>query len=265
MVGELADQVGVRTANICRTVLYSALKQAIRWQLVMVNPVEAVDPLKETSREMTLWAPHEVVRFLEVAASHRLYALFYLVILTGLRRGEALGLCWQDVHGDNLMVRRSLTLVDGKPVLSPPKTAKGIRRVALSSDALSVLDEHRARQQALREFVGEAWGGSRWHDFDLVFTSELGTAIHPRNLERSWYVLQEKAGVPRVRLHDLRHLNVSLRRKQGQDAKLIADQVGHTNPAFTMRLYTHLFDDDRRGAALSMTDLLPARASSEPN
>ena len=92
MVSSIAAVSGTRTANMSRTVLFSALKQAIRWELLNRNPVEAVDPLKETTREMVLWSPEEVVRFLAVARPHRLFALFYLALSTGMRRGELLGL-----------------------------------------------------------------------------------------------------------------------------------------------------------------------------
>jgi integrase len=156
-------------------------------------------------------------------------------------------------------VRHALTLVGGKPVLSAPKTEKGKRRVSVSASVLDALGAHKKRQEAEAANLGDLWPGH-----DLVFTSEVGTPVHPRNLERAWYGLQKKAEVTKVRFHDLRHLNVSIRRKLGQDAKLIADQIGHTNPAFTMRLYTHLFEDDRQAAAVDLVDLF-ATPSKDPN
>jgi integrase len=102
-------------------------------------------------------------------------------------------------------------------LFSTPKTAKGYRRVAISSDVTAVLEEHRQRQQLEREVTGDAWPGS-----DLLFTSEVGTPYSPDNVKRLRYQLMDKARVPRVRLHDLRHLHVSLLVKRGLDAKLIA-------------------------------------------
>ena len=116
---------------------------------------------------------------------------------------------------------------------------------------------------------------------DFVFPSAAGTLMSPRNLERTWYTLQDKARsawqsaaeqandmatlkqveqgklMPKLRFHDLRHWNVSMRRRLGQDSKLIANQIGHADAAFTTRLYTHLFKEDLQGAAVSLLDFLP--------
>jgi integrase len=285
MMNDIAEKVGPNAANKARTMLRAALGQAVRWQLIPRNVCEAVEPLKETPREMTIWQPDEVIRFLGVARAHRLYAAFYLALLTGMRRGEVLGLRWQDVDPrGTIHVRQSLTIIGGKPALTSPKTERGIRRVAISPDLVEVLEQHRQHQEAERaalELVGVPWPAH-----DLVFITEVGTPINPRNFERTWYALQEKArqayidegedeairqvrrqdiasgkAQPKIRLHDLRHLNVSLRRKTGQDANLIADQIGHTDPGFTQRVYMHLFQDDRREAAVSLANVLSARSN----
>lgn len=96
LMGELADSTGVRTANAVRTLLFSAYKQAIRWQLTARNPVEATDPLRATRKDMELWTGAQASHFLDTARPHRLFAAFYLVMATGLRRGELLGLRWAD-------------------------------------------------------------------------------------------------------------------------------------------------------------------------
>jgi integrase len=257
--------------------MFTALKQAVRWQVIPRNPVEAVDKLKEQPRDMQIWAPTEAARFLDSIRGHRLYAAFYLAMSTGLRRGEVLGLCWQEIKGNVLSVRRSVIESRGRILISTPKTSKGVRRVTLSPDVIDVLEQHRQRQEAEREFLGAAWPD---RDLDFVFATELGTLIHPRNFERTWYGLQDKTRAswreelekvedaeglakldsgelfPQVRFHDLRHLNVSIRRKQGQDAKLIADQIGHTDASFTMRYYGGIFEEDRMNSAVDLTKAL---------
>ena len=262
MVGSVADEVGVSSANKSRTVLYSAMRQALRWQLVIHNPVEAVDTLKEKKRDMLLWTPQEAVRFLEAARAHRLYALFYLAMTTGMRRGELLGLMWSDLKGDMLNVRRSLTLVSGKPTVSTPKTYKATRWVALSPDVMDTLEAHRTRQLAESTFLGDVWQKS-----DLMFTSEVGTPFNPHNVARLRKQLFDKAKVPHVRLHDLRHLHASLAIKGGMDPKMLADRLGHAKASFTMDVYAHLFDEQRANSAVSITGYLDAGRppSSEAN
>ncbi|MDQ3397544.1 MAG: site-specific integrase [Deinococcota bacterium] len=254
----LPEGVGVSTANKARTLLLGAMTQAVRWQLIPRNPVEAVDKLKEQRHEMVLWTAAEAVRFLDAALGHRLHAAFYLLMSTGMRRGELLGLRWRDLSGNVLHVRRSLTVRKGKAVFSTPKSEKGKRRVAVSPDVLDVLEQHRRRQQAEAEFLGAAWP-----DDDLVFTSETGTPIHPRNFDRTWKALKVAAAVPHARLHDLRHLHVSLLVRQGFDPRSIADRVGHTDSSFTLRWYAHAFEEQRQVTAMSLADLFKPKAAPE--
>lgn len=251
MVGELADEVGVPTANKARTLMFAALKQAVRWQLISRNPCEAVAKLKETRKEMVLWTPAETVHFLEAARPHRLYAAFYLALFTGLRRGELLGLRWKDLSGTVLCVRQSLTVLGAAPHFTTPKTRKGERHITLSLDVLEVLAQHRARQEAEAKALGDAWT-----DSGLVFTSEVGTLIHPRNFERTFKLLLKDAKVTEVRLHDLRHLHVLLLVSRGFDPRSIADRVGHTNPSFTLDVYSHMFASQRQNLSVGMADLL---------
>ena len=260
MCGELSDEISPQRANKCRRILSGALTQAVRWQLIPRNPCVAVKPLKVKKTEMSLWTPQEAARFLDVARPHRLFAMFYLAMSTGMRRGELMGLRWQDVEGSSLVVRQSLIEQRGRIMITTPKTEKGARRVALSPDVVEVLEAHRQRQEAERAFLGAAWPG---HDF--VFTTGVGTPIHPRSLTRTWHHLQKQAGVTKVRLHDLRHLHASLAIRQGMDAKVLADRLGHARASFTLDVYTHLFDEQRQNSAVSILDLLPKSSPSTAN
>lgn len=175
----------------------------------------------------------------------------------GLRRGEILGLQWNDIEGDQLSVRRTLTYRGGKPAWSTPKTARGRRVVVVPKDAMQVLSEHRDRQGAERLAAGVLY-----NDQGLVFADEIGGITTPAAFHHHWIRLQERAGVPRQRLHDMRHLHVSLLVQRGLDPRSIADRVGHSDPAFTLRRYSHLFEAQRRQAAVSLTTLL-AHSQSE--
>ena len=276
MCSGLATRISPQWANKCRRVLSGALADALRLELIFRNPCDAVKPMKVVENEMRLWTSIEAARFLDAARPHRLYALFYLAMSTGLRRGELLGLRWQDVGESCIYVRQSVIEQRGNIMITTPKTEKGARRVVLSADVMTVLDEHRKRQDAERDYLG-----SSWPDTGLVFVSEVGTMLHPRNFTKTWHTLQENARkgwekaaretgdaltlkqletgklMSRVRLHDLRHLHASLAIKAGVDLKVLADRLGHSRASFTLDVYTHLFEEQRDNSAVSLLDFLP--------
>lgn len=259
-LSEIADAHGARTSNLCRSVLFNAAKQAVRWRVLPYSPLDGVARVKEAQREMVVWSAEETLRFLGTAQPHRLYGLFYLAMATGLRCGELLGLQWGDLKGNVLHVRRTLLTRSGPPTYSTPKTERGTRRVVLAADALSLLEAHRTLQDGERKRLG-----SLWPQTGHIFTSEAGTLLNARNVTRAWHALQERACVSRARLHDARHLHVSLLVKQGLDPRTIADRVGHTDPSFTLRKYSHMFEEQRQAAAISLTDLLKPSAPQMAN
>lgn len=250
-LGKIADEVSPHTGNYARSVLVIALNQAVRWRLIAANPMNAVDKARIEEEDKILWTTEQVGTFLETAEGHRLYALFYLAITSGLRIGELLALTWDDLQESRLHVRRNLTKEDGKLVLASTKTAKGRRTVTLAEDTLDVLRVHKDLQATEQANLGESWQRP-----GHMFTTTIGTLLDYRNVLREWHNLQDKAEVPRAGLHYARHLHVSLLIRHGFDPKTIADRVGHTNPAFTLRQYAHLFEEQRLAAAVRLSELL---------
>ena len=251
LLGKIRDDSGLSRAAKCRTLFFSVYKQAVRLQIVSRNPVEAVDPIREKPRELTLWEAEEAGRFLDTARAHRLYAFFYVAMATGLRRGELLGLRWQDVEGNVIHVRQSYVKVRGKLVLSTPKNRNASRSVAVSPDVLEVLFYHRQVQEGERLKLSEHWPVS-----ELVFTSEVGTPLNPDNLKRLRDGLMDKAKVPRATLHNLRHLHASVAIRGGMDAKLVAERMGHSRASFTWNYYIHLFESQRAKHPVSIVEWL---------
>ena len=261
-------------ANKARQVLYTAHRQAVKWELIARNPVEAVDPLPLEHKDLVLWSREELTRFLASAKQHRLFALFYLDIATGLRRGELLALRWKDLLGNRLHITRSYVKAGNEFIMTSPKTKHGIRDVALGEDVLIVLAEHKARQDA------EKKRAPLWADSSLMFASEVGTLFYPDNLRRlrlnlirdareDWLAEAKAAGdaetvrkleqgelLPNIRMHDFRHLHVSILIRQGHNAKAVADRIGHARASFTMDRYTHLFEGQREELALNLSDYL---------
>lgn len=174
MMTSIVDSGHVSTANKCRRQLFSALKRAVRWEVLSKNPIETVDPVRERPAKTRLWTPTEARAFLDAAASHRLHAAFYLLIASGLRRGEVLGLRWSDVNRDGISIEQTLVLVRTQPSFTTPKTSDSERFVALDDETLAILAAHRMRQERERQACGA--GGQ---DRDLVFCTEIDTPIHP--------------------------------------------------------------------------------------
>lgn len=230
----------------------SALKQAVRWQLVARNAAEAIRPPRVPKNELTVWMGAEAKRFLTVTSTHRLHGLFVLALLTGMRRGELLSLSWDDVDFERtrLTVRRNLVYTPGLLELSKPKTAGSHRTVSLSPGVIEALRLHRQRQTLEREALGAAYG-----DCGLVFASEVGTPTHPRNLERVFFNHLESSGVRRIRFHDLRHTAASLMILRGVPPKLVSKLLGHASVAFTLQVYVHVFEEQETGATLDLSDL----------
>lgn len=250
-IGEIGDEVSANTSNYCLSVLVMALNQAVRWRLLASNPANSVDKASVERAERILWTTEQIGAFLARAEPHSLYPLFYLAITSGLRIGELLALTWDDLQGNRLHVRRNLTKQDGKLTLDSTKTSKGRRIVTLAKDTLDVLADHKTKQASQQAKLGDSWQHS-----GHMFTTTIGTFLDYRNVLRVWHNLQEDAGVERVGLHNARYLHVSLLVRKGFDPKTIADRVGHTNAAFTLRVYAHLFEEQRVAAAVTLDELL---------
>jgi integrase len=171
---------------------------------------------------------------LKAARDDRLYALYAVALALGLRRGEALGLRWSDVDFEDevIYVRQTVHRANGKLTIGPVKTDDSERAVALPTPLAEALCEHRAAQRREREAASK-----RWKDHDLIFPSTIGTPMEPRNLNRHFADLCDRAGVRQVRFHDLRHSCATLLYDQGVPIENIQDVLGHSSPTITKTIY----------------------------
>lgn len=242
-------QLSTRSVQFVHAVLRNALQSAMREELVTRNVaalVQVATPSYRVNRGLTV---EQARKLLALAREDRLYALFVLTVVLGLRRAEVLGLRWADVDLDagRLEVVQTLQRVDGQLRLVPPKTATSARTVPLLGMCIDALRAHRARQDQERRAAGEAWRES-----GLVFTSRVGTPIEPDNLRRSWHPLREALGV-QARFHDLRHTCVSLLLDLGVPPHVVQEIVGHADIGVTMTIYAHASQEEKR-RALSRLD-----------
>ncbi|GAA4351808.1 site-specific integrase [Angustibacter luteus] len=180
--------------------------------------------------------------------------LYELLIVTGLRRGEAVGLRW-DAVGVNcmsVMVVQQIVDVGGHLTIGTPKTKRGVRGVALDIETARRLREHRIANQLEREAAGPVW-----KEHGLVFTQPDGRPLRPEFVTKHFKVLAKRAGLPTIRLHDLRHTNASLALQAGVPLKVVSDRLGHSQTAITADLYTHVSPVVGQEAADQIAAVLP--------
>lgn len=229
-----------RTVAHCRAVLRTALNDAVRWGILPRNPAALASVPKVERPELSVWDMDEIRAFLETAREHRLYPLFVLTLALGLRQGEVLGLSWEDVDLERriVTVRAQLQFVDGRWERVPPKSRQ--RVLPLSAACVEALERQRAQQREEERQAGELWRGNPWR---LVFTSEVGTPLHARNVVRVFSQLCERAGVPRIRFHDLRHTCATYLLRSGVPARVVQEILGHSEIRVTLDTYTHVLPD----------------------
>jgi integrase len=230
-----------------------ALRDAARWGLVARNVATLASPPRPRRAEMRTWTAGELRAFLDHVAGDRLGALWMLAASTGMRRGELAGLRWADVDLERgrVAIRQTLVLAGRQVVRSEPKTNRGRRSVALDPRTVAQLRAWRAAQAAERL----AWGAG-WTSSGLVFTRDDGTPLHPEWLSDAFEWRVRTAGLPPIRLHDLRHTHASLGLAAGVPVKVMSERLGHTTSSFTADAYQHVTPQLEEAAAATVARLV---------
>ena len=269
------------TLHRIRATLRAALNAAIREGLLRDNPARylempsprrpqaqvwtdaRVQAWRETGQRypVAVWTVQQTATFLNHVHDDRLSAMWWLIALRGLRRGEAAGLRWIDVDLTTaVVVIGQQRIAYGRTVaVGPPKTAASRRTIALDPHTVQALRAHRRRQQAEQHAAGD-----RWHDTGYVFTTLDGQPLHPDYLTRRFARLVKDCGLPPVRLHDLRHGAASLAHCGGADLKTVQEQLGHTSIVLTADTYTSVLHEQHVKAAAATARLVLAAAALVP-
>jgi integrase len=247
-----------RTVHHVHTCLHKACKDAVRWGYLMRNPLDAADPPRtngDGTREMKIWSAEQLSAFLASTRDERLFPLWRLLAMTGMRRGEAVGLRWDDVDLENarLSVRRALIPHGDTVIVSEPKTARGRRVIALDAETIEVL-----KSQALRQLGDQEHWGDAWSDSGYVFTKKNGQPLHPQTVSRSFEQALNEARLPRIRLHDLRHTHATLALQAGIHPKVVSERLGHATVSITLDTYSHAIPAMQEEAAERIAGLVVA-------
>lgn len=258
-------KLSVKSVRYIAMILHRAFKDAMKYGAINHNPVERSDPPKPVaSREMNVWTTAQARTFLASVAESRLYGAYQLLLYTGMRRGEMLGLRWSDVDLDaaRLQIVRSYVATGAQRTgelgaeFSSPKTAKGRRQLALDDPTITALRAHRARQNQEKLLIG-----SGYVDQDMVFAMPDGKPIHPKLM--SWYFVRDigAADVPTIRLHDLRHTHATVALNAGVHPRIVQERLGHASVSITLDTYSHVDMNMQAEAAARVAALLTGEPS----
>ena len=234
--------LSTKTVRNIHQIISSALKLAIEQRLIARNPADGCALPKAERKEMKTLTSDQLGAFFQEARDSGVYELYYLDLATGLRRGELLGLKWADVDLDRgvLKIQRAISRQNGKVVEAPLKTKNAYRTLPLSADAISVLMQQRRKT-----------GNSEW-----VFPSPTGGPMSPDSVLHMLHRVLKRAGLPKVRFHDLRHTFATLALQNGVDVKTVSGVLGHFSAGFTLDTYAHVTTSAKREAAKTMGNIL---------
>lgn len=229
-----------RSVIYVHTIMHRVFKDAVKWGRLMRNQTEAADPPRSVASgapEMKTWTAEQLLKFLEGVSDDRLYAAYVVLATTAMRRGEAIGLRWcdLDLSAGRASIRQTVITVRHAVVIGTPKTAKGRRTVELDAVTVSALREHRARQNAERLLLGAGWS-----DLDLAFCRVDGTPLHPERFSRQFGERVRQLGLPKIRMHDLRHGWATMALAAGVHPKVVQERLGHANISITLDVYSHV-------------------------
>ena len=241
---EAKDQpkgLSAKTVRNINQVISSAMDFAVAQKIIPENPCKAVALPKVEHKEMQTIPAEQLQVFLQEAKATGVYEMYYIELATGLRRGELLGLKWTDIDWKNciIKVRRQVARVDGQIVEAPLKTKNSYRTVTISQQAIEVLKQQKEKT----------------HD-EYVFPSPTGGPISPDSVNNMLKRVLARAGIPKVRFHDLRHTFATIALQNGVDIKTVSGMLGHFSAGFTLDTYAHVTTAAQKEAADTIGNVL---------
>lgn len=242
-----------RTVELIHVTIHRALRDAVRWGHVARNVADLANRPKQQRPEMKAWPIEALQNFLTAVREDRLYPLYLMAATTGMRRGELLGLRWQDVdlEGGRISVRQTYVVVNYQPMFSTPKTKRSRRSIALDPATLDALRDLRRRQLEERMSMGAGYVES-----GLVFTRTDGSAIHPQSLSDAFERQVRGAHLPPIPFHALRHTYATVALSAGTHPKVVSERLGHSSISVTLDIYSHVIPALQEEAATQVASMI---------
>lgn len=243
----------------CKTVLtlhriiHKALEQAMKWQLVLRNIADCVEPPKAKKYKAQILNEEEIRTLIDAVKESEMYIPILIAVFTGMRRGEILGLTWENVNLSKgyILVQQALYSTSKGIIITSPKTEKSIRKIAISQTLVQELKKHKVRAMTNKMRLGDTYC-----DNDLVCCKNDGDFINPKSFSRKFATILKTNGLPLIRFHDLRHSHASFLVKLGVQPKIISERLGHSNISITMDLYAHVSEETDKKVANLFEELI---------
>jgi integrase len=258
---------GLSASSVKRmhTMIKNCLQQAIKNNLIPRNSAEATILPKIKKSQIQVFTLENQQKFLKALAGERMKAAFIIALATGIREGELLGLYWNDIDLEQgiLSIQRSIRRVqtsgaaDKKTALifQEPKTESGKRFIPLPDAALTGLKEHKKQQVIEKLAAGEIYE----NECNLVFCTELGKPIDPRNFRKLFKRILNKANIPDIQFHALRHTFATRLLELNENPKVVQEILGHADISTTMNVYSHVLPDVKKAAAQKLNFLFESQ------
>jgi integrase len=257
-----------RTVRYMYSLLAESLSQAVKMGLVTRNAAQATEPPRIDHKTISTLASEDIDRFLKSAAETSYYVLFYLLLHTGCRRGEALALKWRNIDlgiaslgvTAYISITSSVNKVNGQMITKEPKTVAGKRRIAMSPSLALVLRQHRVVQEAFKRSLGTVLS-----DEDYVFSHPDGLPYDPSTVSHAFNAVIRKAGLPPMPLHGLRHSHFTYLLQAGIHPKIVQERAGHSSIRVTLDTYGHVVGGLQEAAAQKFDEFISAKGHSVEN
>jgi integrase len=249
--------LSARTVRYTHAVLSSALKQAVKWGLILRNPASLIELPKQTRKEMQALSPDAAARFLDAATKDRWGIIFMVALVTGMRPEEYLALQWKDIDLKNEVATVQRTLCwrrkGGGWYFGEPKTARSRRTIPLPTSMNRLLADHKRHQAEERLRAGQ-----RYENYDLVFATSDGGPLLPQNLfRRHFKPILKRAGLPEsIRMYDLRHSCAILLLATNENPKVVSERLGHASITLTLDTYSHVLPSMQKAATDKLEKML---------